>query len=256
MDASSISQVAAGFSRLARPRIDAPRAILYSRPRTVSEDDRYVEEYAPLVRSLASRVHRSLSLTCEVEELVAFGFGGLVEARSRFDPSRGAKFNTFAYYRIRGAILDGVRAMAYLPRRAHAKLRAAEAADQLTEELGDTAGASGTGDQPTSQEAAQAVADTLSKLTASYVLSSLGQGEESTPETPESLFASKVQAEALRAAVRELPEKERALVVGFYFEGRRFDEVAAELGISKSWASRLHSKALALLRGSLSPDGS
>lgn len=213
------------------------------------EDDRYVEEYGPLVRKLAGRIHRSLSLTCELEELVAFGFGGLVEAKRRYDPTRGAKFNTFAYYRIRGAILDGVRTMAYLPRRAHAKLRAAEAADQVGEEVGETRG-----QQSDAAGAREAISDTLSKLTASYILASLGQGEDDSPETPEHLFASKTRAHALREAVEELPPKEKALVVGFYFEGRQFDQVAQDLGISKSWASRLHSKALVLLRAALNDD--
>ena len=215
------------------------------------DDDRFIETYRPLVVKLAGQLHRTLSLGCEVEELIAFGFRGLLEARKRFDSSRGVQFNTFAYYRVRGAMVDGVRDMAYLPRRAYAKLRAAEAADQLTEDLGHTlyppAGPTGR----TPKEAAHEIDRTLTKLAASYVLASLGQGEEDAPADPERLVFHKARAEELRSAVEDLPDRERALVTGFYFEGRRFDEVANELGISKSWASRLHAKALERLREAL-----
>jgi RNA polymerase sigma factor for flagellar operon FliA len=218
----------------------------------VNEDDRFVEEYRPLVIKLARRVHAELTLTCDLDDLIAFGFKGLVEARGRFDPSRGVQFNTFAYYRIRGAIIDGVREMAFMPRRAHARLKAAEAEQALTEELADGAAQAPAGRTPA--EAAKAIDDTLHKLSASYVLASLGQSEDDHASTPESLLVAASHASEIRAAVDELPDRERALVTGFYFEGRQFDEVARELGISKSWASRLHTKALALLRESLAED--
>ncbi len=218
------------------------------------DDDAYIEELRPFVRSIAHRIRAQLDLTCDLEELIAFGLGGLVEARARFDPSRGVQLNTFAYYRIRGAILDGVRDMAYLPRRMHAIRRAAEAGDVVLEDAGAARAQAPAGSRVTKDDAVQAVDDMLGKLTASFVLASVGQGDEARPATPEEELMEASEADRVRAALDVLPDRERALVEGFYFEGRQFEEVARELGISKSWASRLHTKALGLLREALESD--
>lgn len=212
--------------------------------------DQLVRDYQGLVRSIAQKLHGQLDLTCELEDLVAFGNKGLVEAAGRYDASRGVQFNTFAYYRIRGAVLDGVRAMAYLPRRAHARLRAAEARDDVTESIGEARAATPEvrGDVSAT---VTALDEALGRLTASYVMAAVGQGEDDKPTTPEEAVISAELRTRVAKALAKLPERERALVQGFYFEGRKFDEVAKELGVSKSWASRLHGKALALLKESL-----
>ncbi|MFW6088028.1 MAG: sigma-70 family RNA polymerase sigma factor, partial [Myxococcota bacterium] len=110
-------------------------------------DDRFIEQHRDLVQRLARKVRSELDLTCDAEELEAYGFQGLVQARDRFDADRGVRFSTFAYYRVRGAILDGVRQMAFLPRRAHRRLRLAEATDRITEPL-TTARGQGSADGP------------------------------------------------------------------------------------------------------------
>lgn len=215
-----------------------------------SSDDQFIEEYRPLVRSIAHKIRNSLDLTCDLDDLIAFGFHGLVEARGRFDASRGVQFNTFAYYRIRGAILDGVRKMAYLPRRAHQRLRAAEAADRVAEDTGDGRAAD-PGKRNDLAATADAIAETLHKMTAAFVMSAVGQGDDDVPSSPEEALIAEEQSARVRRALEGLDERELALVKGFYFDGRRFDEVAAELGISKSWASRIHTKALADLKKAL-----
>lgn len=217
------------------------------------DDSAYITEYEPLVRSIAAKLVAQLDLKVDHDDLHAFGLKGLVEARSRFDPSRGVQFNTFAYYRIRGAILDGVRLMAYMPRRVHQILKTAEALDQIAEPLGEAKAAPGA---PPPDVGATAVSldDALTKLTASYVLASLGQGEDDKPDTPEELFSGASERARVVAVVSTLPDRERALVQGFYFEERTLDDVAKDLGISKSWASRLHAKALEILRDALEQD--
>jgi RNA polymerase sigma factor for flagellar operon FliA len=212
------------------------------------EDAKFVAQYAPLVRSIAHKIRAGLDLNCDLEELVSFGFAGLVEARSRFDPSRGVQFNTFSYYRIRGAILDGVRAMAYLPAHIHAARKAAEASDTVLEDAGDAKAQAPPGTKPTKEDAARAIDALLGKMTASYVLASLGQDASARPPSPEEALIESSESERIRAALHVLPERERTLIEGFYFEGRLFDAIAKDLGISKSWASRLHTKALAMLR--------
>ena len=213
----------------------------------MSDDERFIEEYRPLVLSIARKMRARYDLTTELDDLIALGFEGLLDARQRYDPERGVKFNTFAYYRVRGAMIDGVRKAAFHGRRAWEKIRAAEAADQIAESAGERRAADPASRADVARTAAS-LDDALGKLTASYIMASVGQGEDSVPEDAEEALISKETAGRLREAVAKLPEREQALVRGFYFEGRRFDHVAEELGISKSWASRLHTKALGLLR--------
>ena len=85
----------------------------------------FITQHEKMVHGLANRLRRELSLRGDLDDLIAFGFGGLLEARHRFDPGRGVRFQTFAYHRVRGAMLDGVRKMSQLPRRAHERLQAA-----------------------------------------------------------------------------------------------------------------------------------
>ena len=89
-------------------------------------DEAFVREHEDLVRKHALRVKAQFGLKTELAELMGYGFQGLLEARERFDPERGVQFSTYAYYRVRGAVLDGVREMAYLPRKVHAQGRAAD----------------------------------------------------------------------------------------------------------------------------------
>lgn len=216
----------------------------------MSPDDRFIQEHAGLVKSIAHKIKAQLDLNCQLDDLIASGYEGLVEAKQRFDPSRGVQFNTFAYYRVRGAILDGVRKMAYLPRRMHSHLKAAMATDLITEDAADARSQT-----PEQRQDAQATVEQmhtiLGRLTTAYVAEAMGHGPEEALKNPESALAKAQQSDIVRKAVDTLPERERALIVGFYFEHRNFDEVAKDLNISKSWASRLHAKALDLLKAAL-----
>ncbi len=186
-----------------------------------------IARHRKLVVGLAARLQRELCLRGELEDLIAFGFGGLLEARDRFDPGRGIRFQTFAYHRVRGAMLDGVRKMSTLSRRAHERAKA-EASVEPTA-------------APTELDRA------FTRLTASLTSAIPLQGRygDRSPET------AALQNEALQrllAAIPNLSPRQRLLVRGHYFEGRAIDEIARELGISKSWASRLHTQALRQLR--------
>ena len=214
-------------------------------------DAEFVEEYRPLVASIAHKIRARFDLRADLDDLLAYGFQGLLEARARYDASRGVQFNTFAYYRIRGAILDGVRESGFLSRRAYQQLKAAEAALYIGESIGEARAA-----DPKSREdkerTAETLRDAITKLSASWTLAAVGQSEEEqTKHDPEQALLTQEMRERVRKVVPILPDRERALIEGFYFQGRRFDHVAEELGISKSWASRLHHKALARLREAL-----
>lgn len=219
------------------------------------EEDEFVRAHEGLVRSIATRLRGEMELSLELEDLVAWGYHGLLEAKSRYDKERGVQFNTFAYYRVRGAMIDGVRKMAYLPRRLHQMRKVAEAADLVGESVAESQ-AGATPQQKADAEAnLAAIDDTLGKITAAYVIEAMGQSEDDRPTSPEEAVAEKqhqTKREAqLHVLLAKLPEREAAVVRGFYFEGRVLDDIAAELGVSKSWASRIHTRALGLLRDQL-----
>ena len=189
----------------------------------------FITEHEKMVHGLANRLRRELSLRGDLDDLIAFGFGGLLEARHRFDPGRGVRFQTFAYHRVRGAMLDGVRKMSQLPRRAHERLQAAA--------------------EPTPTAAPTALDRAFTRmgaLSAGTVL----QGRFGD-ESPEAVLLKNESVTRLLQALPSLSPRQRVLVRGFYFEGRSIDAMAQELGISKSWASRLRTNALRELREAL-----
>ena len=189
----------------------------------------FIAQHERMVHGLANRLRRELSLRGDLDDLIAFGFGGLLEARHRFDPARGVRFQTFAYHRVRGAMLDGVRKMSQLPRRAHERFQAAA-------ETTPTAA-------PTALDKAFTHMTALS--TATVLQGRFGN------ESPEAVLLKNESITRLLQALPSLSPRQRVLVRGFYFEGRSIDAMARELGISKSWASRLHTSALRELRDAL-----
>jgi RNA polymerase sigma factor for flagellar operon FliA len=186
-----------------------------------------IAQHRAMVIGIAGRLRRELALQGGLDDLIAFGFGGLLEAKQRFDPGRGVRFQAFAYYRVRGAMLDGVRQMALLPRRIHERMKA-EAPTEVTA-------------APTPMDRA------FARISAGLTSASPLQGRYGE-QSPESAFLRGESIALLLQALAELPERERFLVRGHYFEGRSFEELGRELGISKSWASRLHRQALTELR--------
>jgi RNA polymerase sigma factor for flagellar operon FliA len=201
-----------------------------------------------LVERVVRRLIRELDLSCEPGDLIAWGHQGLLEAKQRFDPARNVRFSTFAYYRVRGAVLDGVRSQGFLKRRAYAKLKAFEAADALSEQYAE----SNSQGEPASLAArARDLEDAIGRISAAYVLGALGQSEDRTADTPESLVDAAEERSAVRDGLASLPEKERLLLEAVYFAGATIEQAGAQLGLSKSWASRMHAKALSRMRRSL-----
>jgi RNA polymerase sigma factor for flagellar operon FliA len=207
-----------------------------------------VSAHLELVERVVRRLVAELDLSCDQDDLRSWGNQGLVEAGKRFDAARGVRFSTFAYYRVRGAVIDGVRQQGFLKRRAYAKLKAFEAADSLAEPLGE---ANAQGPQASLAQRASDVDDALAKVTAAYVLAAVGQDRQEDEHTPASLFESAEDVRSVRAGLDVLPDNERQLVQAVYFEGATIEQAGARLGLSKSWASRLHAKALERMRNAL-----
>jgi RNA polymerase sigma factor for flagellar operon FliA len=224
-----------------------------------SEELARFESAIELVGIIAKKILRELGPVLELDELLSFGREGLLDAARRFDASRGVPFRGYASFRVRGAILDGVRASARLPRRTHERLRALGAATLVSE------GAAEDAFQPpapgaTPADAERALADHLAAMATAMavgLLAKTGFGEDgdripvAAHETPEEALANAELMAVVTKAIDALPENEAALVRRHYLEGERFDHVAKELGLSKSWASRLHTRAIRRLTEAL-----
>jgi RNA polymerase sigma factor for flagellar operon FliA len=218
------------------------------------EDDKFVREYEGFVRGVAMQTRTQLGLDTPAEDLIAFGFQGLLEAKQRFDASKGVAFKSFAYYRVRGAILDGVRSMARLPRRAYARLRAAEALDENAE-VGSESMASAATRAATTETNLRAIDGIMGRVAAAYAVAVSADDAAQGAGSPEEALLHEERLARMRSALGILPERERFMIEGHYFQGKQFDVLSAELGISKSWGSRVHSHALDLLREALFEPG-
>jgi RNA polymerase sigma factor for flagellar operon FliA len=208
-----------------------------------------------LVDILARKIRRTLGSGIELDELQSFGREGLLDAARRFDASRGVPFRAYANFRVRGSIVDGVRATARLPRRVHEKLRALDAANRVSEGAAeDTLGA---GAPPGSVADAERALDAhLAAMTTAMVVGLVAEpavgddGELTSVDgraSPEEEVSRAELLGVVRQAIEQLPPDEAELVRRHYLGGERFDQVAAELGLSKSWASRLHTRAMGRL---------
>lgn len=220
---------------------------------------RLVEEHIPFVRSIARRLREQMP-AIEFDDLVAFGMQGLVEAAQRYDERHGAVFTTFAYYRVRGAMFDGLRNMGWLPRGEYARLRVEERSNAYLENLAareEGARSAGGGEAPSLEEDVAALSSALSGVATVFV-TLLGRAEEEALVDGRPLAAEELerhqQADRVRRALSRLPEKERFLIETYYFEDQTLEQVGARLGLSKSWTSRLHARAVALLRDALAAE--
>ena len=222
---------------------------------------RLVEDNLDLAHKAARLVFPRVREYVEFEELVSLASVGLAEAAARYDPKSGVPFRAFAWYRVHGAVMDGLRRATNLPRRVWARLVALRAASAYLEAQGErtaAARAKGAG-APTTAEALAQIKDSLSAIRTMYVtsLSPILEAEQD-PAAPderadEKLHRSRMAAK-VAAAIAKLPDKERTLVTKHYYEGKNLLEAGEELGISKSWASRLHAQAVDRMRALLDED--
>ncbi len=222
-----------------------------------SEKDELVEKHLSLVQAIARKVKRTLGAAIEVDDLVGYGSKGLVEAAERFDGRAGVTFTTFAYYRIRGAMYDGIRAMGWYSRADYARYRAEERANQYLQNQADREGAAraqspdaASGAKPDAAETLASVAEALSGIATVHITSleaASRVADESLP-APDANVDTVRLSRRLRQALGTLPAKERQLMELYYFGDKNLEEAGTEMGLSKSWACRLHARAVDLLR--------
>lgn len=246
----------------ATPNQQQPSAI----PRERHRPDRneLIERFAPLVHKVARKIAARLPQSVEIDDLIGSGVPGLIDAVDRFDPSKGASFSSYAEIRIRGAILDELRSLDWVPRSVRAKLARVEAVyAALEQDLGRS---------PTEEEAAVALGidtDTLleflGRMHPISVVSfeDLGLGTEreqrcflqSVRDEGEQDIQTRLRLGRLRRclteAIEALPEKQRIVISLYYYEDLNLKEIGKILGVTESRACQLHTQAVLTLRRSL-----
>jgi RNA polymerase sigma factor FliA len=202
-----------------------------------------------LVRSLAWKMKERLPPQVDVDDLIAYGQLGLVQAAQDFDPNRRRQFTTFAYYRIRGSILDGLSQMAWFGRSDLHRVKYERMSGEVLAEESERAEQAA--ETRTVAQEAGWFADLVSRLSVVYLATWAGDFE-SRPfvdgnASPPAQAMAREMGERLRMLVLALPAEARALIEATYFEGVTLQEAGRRLGISKAWASRLHARAVASL---------
>jgi RNA polymerase sigma factor for flagellar operon FliA len=190
-----------------------------------------------------------------MDDLIAFGQVGLAEAARDFNPARGNKFTTYAFYRIRGAILDGLSKMGWFSRHHYHSRRYESMANEVMRL--DSEGESKPG--ATLVDSVRGLGRVAGSLAVVY-LATRGErdeengapsiADESTP-SPAAQAIEREMRDTLRELVEALPSDARSLIEGVYYEGLTLQDAGARVGISKAWASRLHAKTLQRLAHSL-----
>jgi RNA polymerase sigma factor for flagellar operon FliA len=224
--------------------------------------ERLILHYAPLVKYVASRVATGLPATVEQADLVSYGMFGLIDALEKFEPARGNKFETYAIPRIKGAIIDELRAMDWVPRSVRFKARGIEKAYSDLESMMKRA--------PSEKEVAARLGVTLKELhdvitQISFVsvlaldeLLSVGsdRGEQvsllDTLADRGSDVSMGLEGQETRgllaAAINSLSEREKIVVTLYYFEGLTLAEIGEILGVTESRVCQIHTKAVNQLR--------
>lgn len=212
-----------------------------------------IDECQGLVWSLARKIARALPEHVDVNDLAGYGQVGLAEAANAFDADRGVKFSTFAYYRIRGAIHDGISEMLWFRQRPQGKIKF----DHLTNDFLQGESAEAPAGTSTLHQEVSWLQDVASSLAIAF-FAGLGLGSDEaglvdqSAASPLETLGGKEMHEALQSLVTALPSEERILIQSTYFEGLSLQQAADRMGISKSWASRLHGNTLKRLARSAS----
>jgi RNA polymerase sigma factor for flagellar operon FliA len=204
---------------------------------------RLVESYRSYAHAIAAEVLRKLPPSVDRDDVRAAAELGLVEAARAFDPSRNVLFKTFAYYRIRGQIYDDLRKAGCLSRQPAARFEAA-ANEYMKDYTGGPAAPASTAD------ALAELQQLTFSIVSSYVLSldSLMREVPDSQPSPEQACAERETSRRVRAALAQMPSRNREVLEAYYFGDATLDDIGKKLGLSKSWVCRLHAKSLDMLR--------
>jgi RNA polymerase sigma factor FliA len=198
------------------------------------------------VEIIARQVCRVMGSLADYDEVVSAGREGLLDAACRFEPSRGVRFGSYAHYRVRGAMVDSVRQNASLPRRARERLLALQATTEF-------AAGSNRVDDAGSLDAVEVhdeLSERLNGVAAAAALSLIA-GAAFTPEPghddPEVAVERAELLDRIATKLQRMSAEEALVVRRFYFDGDSLEQIAGDLGVTRSWASRLHTRAIGRL---------
>jgi RNA polymerase sigma factor for flagellar operon FliA len=224
--------------------------------------DTFIKQYAPLVKYVAGKVAMGMPHNVEFDDLVGFGVFGLIDAIEKYDPEKNVKFKTYAVTRIRGAIFDELRQIDWVPRSVRQKTREIESViSALEAQIGRTA---------TDQEIAGALGmdegeylKTIQKISSTSILSlndvwfsgdendkvSIGDSIESPSSLNPDVMVEKDEIRrVIVEAINELPDKEKKILVLYYYEDLTLKDIGRVLEVTESRVSQLHNKAIQHLR--------
>jgi RNA polymerase sigma factor for flagellar operon FliA len=259
----------AGMSDEDRVEMEAAIAVLWRGYKTTKEEklrERLILHYSPLVKYVAGRVGVGLPPNIEQADLVSYGIFGLIDAIEKFDLERAIKFETYAISRIKGAIIDELRSIDWIPRSVRYKAREVEKAYAALEAKLHRS--------PTESEVAEELGIKLEDLhtifsQVSFVnvvaldelltaggekgdkLSLVDTLEDTKAEDPVAAFETEETKYLLAKAINTLPEREKIVVTLYYYEGLTLAEIGQVLGVTESRICQMHTKAVLQLRGKL-----
>ena len=229
--------------------------------------DRLILHYSPLVKYVAGRVAVGLPANIEQADLISYGIFGLIDAIDKYDRSRGIKFETYAINRIRGAIIDELRAIDWVPRSVRFKAREVEKAYTALENKlkrppsdAEIAGEMGISVDDLNHIYTQLSNVSLVALDELFSVegdrgdkvSLIDTLEDTRTDSPMEAFESEEMKEILTGAINRLPEREKMVVTLYYYEGLTLAEIGKVLGVTESRICQMHTKAVLALKGKIS----
>lgn len=233
----------------------------YMKTRSGDIRDKIILEYAPLVKIVAGRLSAYLGYNVEYDDLVGYGIFGLIDAIDKFDYGKGVKFETYASLRIRGAILDQIRKMDWIPRSLRQKQKKMDAAIAKIEgQSGRTATdeeiAAELGIETEELLSWQGQAKVTNIISLDEFVETAGEKEVNTVKSnvydqPEQALLKSELKEQLMDALDSLTDKERKVILFYYYEELTLKEISSVLEVSESRVSQLHTKALQKMKGKL-----
>jgi RNA polymerase sigma factor for flagellar operon FliA len=235
----------------------------YKSERRTDIRDLLIVHYSPLVKYVAGRVAAGLPASVEQSDLISYGIFGLIDAIEKYDPERGIKFENYAISRIRGAIIDELRAIDWVPRSVRSKAKAVEKAYATLENKLKR--------PPSDAEIAEEMGITVEELTQIYsqlsnvslvaldeMLTAKSDGgdqttlvetlEDTRTEGPTDAYEAVEMKSILASAINRLPEREKIVVTLYYYEGLTLAEIGEVLGVTESRICQMHTKAVLALR--------
>lgn len=233
----------------------------YVKNKSTETRDKIILEYAPLVKIVAGRLSIYLGYNVEYDDLVGYGIFGLIDAIDKYDFEKGVKFETYASLRIRGAILDQIRKMDWIPRSLRQKQKKIDAAvAKLESQYGRNAT-----DEEIAQELGidteelltwQGQAKITNVISLDEFVENAGEREVNTMksnvfEQPEQVMMKNELKQQIIDSLDNLTEKEKKVILLYYYEELNLKEISRVLEVSESRVSQLHTKALQKMKKSL-----